>query len=96
MLKLEPGNQCVGPDNTNQFCQVLNQMYGPNYQYYEGAGVAVHPQQPQQRCVTDYLSAYRQSHKQHYIQVSCHLAPSTQPHIYNIVLAVLPPVWTNL
>ena len=21
MLKLEPGNQCVGPDNTNQFCE---------------------------------------------------------------------------
>ena len=78
MLKLEPGNQCVGPDNTNQFCHVLNQMYGNNYQYYDGAGVSSHhPHQPQQRCVTDYLSAYRQSHKQHYIQVSYH----SQPHI---------------
>ena len=72
MLKLEPGNQqCVGPENTNQFCQVLNQMYGNNYQYYEGVGgTPSHHQQPQQRCVTDYLTAYRQSHKQHYIQVS--------------------------
>ena len=74
MLKVEPGNQsvqCAAPDNTNQFCHVLNQMYGNNYQYYEGAGMPPHhPQQPQQRCVTDYLTAYRQSHKQHYIQVS--------------------------
>ena len=97
MLKLEPGGQCVGPDNS-QFCAVLNQMYGNNYQYYDGAGVTPHHHQPQQRCVTDYLTAYRQSHKQHYIQVSSHitltsLSASLTSHS---VLAVLPPVWTNL
>ena len=100
MLKLEPGNQCVGPDNS-QFCHVLNQMYGNNYQYYDGAGVSHHHHQPQQRCVTDYLTAYRQSHKQHYIQVRlshCHSVTSlSASHLTSdTVLAVLPPVWTNL
>ena len=58
MLKLESPSQCVsGAESGNQFCHVLNQMYGNNYQYYDGS---------------DYLTAYRQSqaHKQHYIQVS--------------------------
>ena len=45
-----------------------------NYQYYDGAGQqAGHgptpPAPAEQKCVTDYLAAYRHSHKQHYIQV---------------------------
>ena len=89
MLKLEPGNQCVGPDNTNQFCQVLNQMYGNNYQYYEGAAASP------QHGVTDYLTAYRQSqaHKQHYIQVSQDMTLL----LSSLFLSpVLPPVRANL
>ena len=69
--------QCRGnSDNSSQFCHVLNQMYSNNnYQYYDGAGAgqqAGHgpPAPTEQKCVTDYLAAYRHSHKQHYIQVS--------------------------
>ena len=74
MLKLESSSgQCVGGAESNQFCQVLNQMYGNNYQYYEGAAASP------QHGVTDYLTAYRQSqaHKQHYIQV-CHSSVSSR------------------
>ena len=81
MLKLESGGQCVGgAESGNQFCHVLNQMYGNNYQYYDGS---------------DYLTAYRQSqaHKQHYIQVSQDMTLLLSS-LY--LSPVLPPVRANL
>ena len=71
--------QCRGQntshsDNSSQFCHVLNQMYsGNNYHYnYEGSQPTnIGNMVPaDQKCVTDYLAAYRHTHKQHYIQVN--------------------------
>ena len=73
-----------------QFCHVLNTVYPghTNYgHYYDGGaggggGGGGHqagqtPVSTDQKCVSDYLAAYRHSHKQHYIQVSRILDIST-------------------
>ena len=85
MMKLEQGRDVRGSsisannnDNGSQFCHaVINQMYSGNnnYQYYDGAGACESPSE--QKCVTDYLAAYRHTHKQHYLQASVTITPGS-------------------